>query len=102
VYRVVNSARPGQAAGAQVMRRLLAGHESAERVALLLSLTSIRSEGIRAALEGHLVRGQRVADAAVVNGELDKNVQRALGVLEQAADTVEKIKEIDWAKRSEK
>jgi hypothetical protein len=84
------------------MRRLLAGHESAERFDLLLSLTSIRSEGIQAAVRDHLVNGHAVASAAALNGELDKNVRRAIATLEQAADIVEKIKEIDWAKHSVK
>ena len=84
------------------MQRLLPGHESADRVALLLSLTSIRSEGIQGAIHDHLVKGHAVAQAAALNGERDNNIRRALVVLEQVADTVERIKEIDWAKRSEK
>ncbi len=79
-----------------MMQRLLQGHESAERLELLLALTSIRSEGIRAALADHLVKGHAVAQAAALNGERDNNIRRALVTLEGVADTVEKIKEIDW------
>lgn len=79
------------------MQRLLAGMESAKRVELLLSLTSIRSEGTRGAVLDHLVRGHAVAQAAALNGERDNNIRRALVTLEGVADTVEQIKEIDWA-----
>jgi len=78
------------------MRRLLRGLESAERVRLLLSLTSIRGEGIIDALNDHLVTGHSIPFAALTRGEEDKNVRRALGVLNKVADTVERIKEIDW------
>lgn len=78
------------------MKRLLQGGESAERFDLLLSLTNIRSEGIRDALRDHLVVGHSVQTAAQIAGEPQPNVKRALVVLEQVADTVEKIKDLDW------
>jgi len=81
------------------MLRLCAGHESAERVELLLSLTSIRSESVRAALCDHLVKGHAVAQAAALNDAQDANVRRGLEVVEAVADKVERIKEIDWAAR---
>ncbi len=84
------------------MQRLLAGHESAERVDLLVSLTSIRSEGMQGAIHDHLVKGHAVAQAAALNGERDNNIRRALATLEQVADKVEKIKELDWGKHSQK
>lgn len=78
------------------MRRLIAGMESEERVRLLLQLTSIRSEGITNALIDHLVKGHSVAMAAALNSERDKNIRRAVDVVEGVADVVERIKEIDW------
>jgi len=78
------------------MRRLLQGGESAERFELLLSLTNIRSERIADALRDHLVAGMTVQAAAQIAGEPQPNVKRALVVLEQVADTVEKIKDLDW------
>lgn len=79
------------------MDRLLQGGESAERFELLISLTSIRSEGIREALYDHLVRGLPVMTAAQIAGEPQPNVKRALAVLEEVADKVERIKELDWS-----
>ncbi|MNI61441.1 Adhesin biosynthesis transcription regulatory protein [compost metagenome] len=78
------------------MKRLLQGGESAERFDLLLSLTNIRSEGIREALRDHLVVGHSVQTAAQIAGAPQPNVKRALVVLELVADTVEKIKDLDW------
>lgn len=78
------------------MKRLLQGGESAERFELLLSLTNIRSDGIRDALRDHLVAGHSVQTAAAIAGEPQPNVKRALVVLEGVADTVEKIKDLDW------
>lgn len=78
------------------MKRLLQGGESAERFDLLLSLTNIRSERIVDALRDHLVSGMSVQTAAQIAGEPQPNVKRALVVLEQVADTVEKIKDLDW------
>lgn len=78
------------------MKRLLQGGESAERFELLLSLTNIRSERIADALRDHLVAGMTVQAAAQIAGEPQPNVKRALDVLERVADTVEKIKDLDW------
>lgn len=78
------------------MKRLLQGGEPAERFELLLSLTNIRSERIADALRDHLVTGLTVQAAAQIAGEPQPNVKRALVVLEQVANTVEKIKDLDW------
>jgi hypothetical protein len=78
------------------VKYLIQGGESAERVELLLQLTSIRSEDIQDALADHLVRGLSDATAAGINGLTQSNFKRALDKLEEVAATVERIKEIDW------
>jgi hypothetical protein len=88
--------------GTSVVKRLLCGCESRERVELMMGETGIRSERVKSAIIDHLVKGYPVAQAAIVNGETDSNVRRGLDVLERMADMVEKVKEIDWAKHSVK
>lgn len=78
------------------MRYLTQGLESAERLELLLALTSIKSEDVKDALADHLVRGLADATAAGLNGVTQSNFKRALNTLEAVAAKVERIKEIDW------
>lgn len=80
------------------MKYLLQGGESETRVKLLLQLTSIRSEDVIAALEDHLVKGVVDTMAAAFNGVQLSNFTRALAKMNEVAGTVEKIKELDWAK----
>lgn len=78
------------------MRYLTQGGQSVERLDLLFSLTRIASDDIKAALSDYLVRGLSDAAASSLNGVAQSNFNRALNGLEEAAATVERIKEIDW------
>lgn len=80
------------------MRYITQGSESQERYELLISLTRISSEDIKAALKDYLVTGLADATAAAVNGVPLSNFTRALKTLNDTAATVEKIKELDWAR----
>jgi len=80
------------------MNYLVAGGESKERVALLLSLTKISSQQIKDSITDHLCKGMPEVMAASVNGVLQPNFNRAMVKINQVAATVEAIKEIDWAK----
>lgn len=80
------------------MRYITQGSESQERYELLISLTRISSEDIKAALKDYLVTGLADATAASVNGVPLSNFTRALKTLNDTAATVEKIKELDWAR----
>jgi hypothetical protein len=80
------------------MRYITQGSESQERYELLISLTRISSEDIKAALKDYLVTGLADATAAAVNGIPLSNFTRALKTLNDTASTVEKIKELDWAR----
>lgn len=80
------------------MRYITQGGESPERYELLISLTRISSEDIKAALKDYLVTGLTDATAAAVNGVPLSNFTRALKTLNDTAATVEKIKELDWAR----
>jgi len=79
------------------MRYITQGGENPERFELLISLTRISSEDIKAALKDYLVTGLADATAAAVNGVPLSNFTRALKTLNDTAATVEKIKELDWA-----
>ena len=80
------------------MRYITQGGESQERYELLISLTRISSEDIKAALKDYLVTGLADTTAAAVNGIPLSNFTRALKTLNDTAATVEKIKELDWAR----
>ena len=80
------------------MRYITQGSESQERFELLISLTRISSEDIKAALKDYLVTGLADATAAAINGVQLSNFTRALKTLNETAATVEQIKELDWAR----
>ena len=77
------------------MKVLLKGHESKERVELLLSLTRIDSEPQIKAINLHLVNGAEDTLAATTYGVSKSNLSRALKTLNETAKIVERIKEID-------
>lgn len=81
------------------MNYLLSGHESKERVELLLKLTKISSEAVQEAITDHLVKGLPENLAASLNDVQQPNFYRALTRLNEVACIVEEIKAIDWAKR---
>lgn len=80
------------------MNYLMQGGETEERLALLIKLTSIRSEDIKYALVDHLVKGMPDATAASLNDVPQSNFNRAFNKLNEVAETVERIKELDWDK----
>lgn len=80
------------------MRYLIQGGESAARFDLLLSLTKIASEDVIDALRDHLVTGLAESTAASINGVKLSNFKRALDTINEVAGTVERIKELDWAR----
>jgi hypothetical protein len=77
------------------MRYLTQGGQTGERFVLLLGLTKISSPNIQDALHDYLVRGFSDAMAARLNDVKPSNFNRALASLEQAAATVEQIKQLD-------
>lgn len=79
------------------MNYLFAGNQTEERLSLLLSLTRIDSVIVVNALHDHLVVGHAATAAALINDVPAPNFNRALKRLNEAAATVEQIKELDWA-----
>lgn len=76
------------------MRHLIQGGKCDEGLKLLLSLTSISSEDVKAALHDHLVKGLSDTLSAQVNGVALPNFNRALNRLEEAEQTVERLIEL--------
>lgn len=76
------------------MKYLVQGMETKAKVALLIELTSIKSDKIIDALTDHLVRDFDVADSATLNNVKQGNVSRALATLNEAAAIVEKLYEL--------
>jgi hypothetical protein len=77
------------------MKHLIPGTLNAERLVLLISLTSIRSEDIIEGLNWHLCRGHQLATAAALAQVPQNNLSRALDKVEAVADIVEQIKQHD-------
>ncbi len=78
------------------MNYLLCGGESEERLRLLMTLTKMNSESMNDALVDHFVKGHSEKDCVIINRVTQSNFNRAVSRLNQVAETVEKIKEIDW------
>lgn len=77
------------------MRYLFQGSQSAERFELLLSRTGIRSESSILALRKHLVDGLDEQTSMWVDEVRKSNFSRDLAKLNEVAEFVEKVKEID-------
>ena len=84
------------------MQYLFAGNQSQERLNLLLERTKINSDDVIEAVSDHLVKGLSEAAAASINGVQQPNLKRALKTLNDVAETVEKVKELDWRQFKEK
>ncbi|MDP5205856.1 PapB/FocB family fimbrial expression transcriptional regulator [Alishewanella sp. SMS8] len=80
------------------MKYITQGSESLDRYQLLISLTRISSEDVKAALKDYLVTGLADTTAAAINGVQLSNFTRALNTLNTVASTIEQIKELDWAR----
>ena len=80
------------------MNVLLQGGQSIKRVNLLLQLTSIKSDSMKGALKSYLVDGLTESATAALHSVDRNNFIRTLAKLNDKAQIVESIKEIDWAK----
>ncbi|MCG6443635.1 adhesin biosynthesis transcription regulatory family protein [Vibrio parahaemolyticus] len=82
---------------------MIPGMETEQRVNLLISLTSIRSEPQKQALKQHFVEGLNFSACAALFEITESNFQRAIDRVQQVDSVVESIKELDWARfKSEK
>lgn len=77
------------------MKYLFKGMQSQERFELLLKLTRINSDNVVDAMRDYLVRGMDKKAAAIINGVKSPNFTAALNKLEEKAEIVEQLKEID-------
>ena len=77
------------------MNHLKHGGHNSEKLELLLSLTSIRSDDVKAAIKDYLIRGANLEISAELNCINTPNLKRALKRLNETAAAVERIKEID-------
>lgn len=77
---------------------MLQGFETKERLGLLLSLTNIRSDSQKNALEQYFVNGLNFEAAAAIAEIPVSNFKRVIDRVQEVDSTVEKIKDIDWAK----
>ena len=78
---------------------LLKGHESEQRLLLLLSLTNIRSESMIKALKFCYVNGMDEKTAVMAASVTQSNFNRCVGVLTEVNMKIEKIKEYDSVQR---
>jgi hypothetical protein len=79
------------------MNVLLQGGQSSKRLELLLQLTLIKSDNMKAALKSYLVDGLTESATASLHCVDRNNFIRALTKLNEKAQIVELIKEVDWA-----
>lgn len=79
------------------MKVLIKGSQTEKRLDLLLSLTGIDSPNKIEALNMHLVAGWDAGISARTNVVDVGNFSRCLATLEEVAQTVEQIKELDWS-----
>ena len=71
------------------------GDESEEKIDLIISLTGIRSEAMIKSLKSHLVDGFPTKYAGTFNGVLQQNFSRDLAKLNEQADKLRRINELD-------
>ena len=75
------------------------GSECPERFDLLIGQTGLRSETQIAALRSHLVKGMSLEDAVEFHEIKSKsNLERDLDKVNQVAEFVVAIEELDWEK----
>ena len=80
------------------MNYLLSGGYNPQKLELLLSLTSIRSEDVIGAIRDHLIKGAPIEAASQWNYADAGNTKRALKKLNEVARIVEECKNIDLYK----
>lgn len=79
------------------MKYLLAGMESKAKIDLIVAQTKIKSESTLDAIYDHLVKGILASDAVAINGAIQQNFNRTLVKLNEMAEMIEKVKELDYA-----
>jgi len=80
------------------MHVLLSGKESPDRVAVLIEVTRIKSESIKAAIYDCLCKGMSESISAQLNQVRQQNLSRALKRLNYINSKFEEVKELDWAR----
>ncbi|MCG9697455.1 hypothetical protein [Shewanella sp. Isolate11] len=78
------------------MNYLLPGHEPAAKIRIVIALTRMTSQPQIDALTEHYVNGLPTERAAARFGIDLANFTRAQKRLEEVAEQIEKVKEIDW------
>ncbi|PNG65017.1 hypothetical protein CRN61_17730 [Vibrio vulnificus] len=77
---------------------MIPGMETEERLDLVISLTSIRSEPQQRALKSYFVDGVNSSACAALEEIPESNFQRTIDRVQAVDSVIEKIKEIDWAR----
>ena len=77
------------------MKYLRPGCQSQERLDLLISLTSIRSDDVKEGLSWHLIKGHPIETAAALVPMKPAVLHRAIDTVGQVAQIVEQIKQHD-------
>ncbi len=77
---------------------MIQGLETVERLELVISLTSIRSQPQIDALRRYFVGGVNISACAALSDLTESNLQRAIKRVQAVDDTIEHIKELDWAR----
>ena len=83
------------------MKYLAKGMESKKLIDLLLSLTKINSDSIKAAIQDHLVSNFSISDAASLNNVNQCNLTRSILTLNKVARKVELINELKLCRVSD-
>lgn len=79
------------------MKQLYPGNQSQARLDLLISLSSIRSNTVKAALSDFLVTGHSLEAAAALNSMKPSNLSKAVEeTLEPIAQIIVEVEELDW------
>lgn len=78
------------------MKYYVPGHESVQRVSLLLELTRIDSEDIKTGIRHHLTDGWSIGVAGFRAGVDESNLNRAISSINDKLIIHEKLKELDW------
>lgn len=83
-----------QPSATRYVHALLQGGESELKIDLLLSLTSIRSESVKAALKDHYVRGQPNQNCQLIHDVSQQEFSRAKVRLKEVYETVQQLNDV--------
>lgn len=81
------------------MKHLFAGHMTTEEFEHIITMTSLRSEGMKTSLRSHLVNGASESLATVGNGVSQSNFSRDLRKVESVFSAIVKYNEIIGVQR---